>query len=579
MTIKTFDPNRVGGGTFQLQQDATGAYTIKEVGFVKLPDLKLPEINQAAYTAPPSNDDDDTTADPCPPGFKLVDGVCQRIQDSSGGGGGGGQSQNFDYTGATQLTNIQDEATKFAKQDTGIDRTDINQGAIKMETLPSSNIQFAQEAYNQAKSNYDNLSKKFTAFDTSVMGASGPGTREDLENLKKSEDLMKQASDVIDDYKMQYATSFPSTIKAAPKIADFSKGPKTVPFGTLTGTATGTAEKIPDRIMQRTSEFGALKIPEATKPSVMENVKKLLDPKNSLPVKILSGVGTGLKAMEDAFLGPNQVALNTSNKNALDSLGYKTNFELGNSTDPGRIKSAINPDGSVTTSAIDNVFIGMNRTSATGDVMAGARKRVSTVQKTIDRAIAKGDTAKAARFEERKDRYNKQIQDAQAKKSDIVTGADTSPGATGGEGGDPGCFIKGTLITMFDGSKKPVEQVDLGDNVAIGGNVFAVGKFLNTELYDYKGIKVSGSHMVNEDGTWLRVRDTKHGKSLGDDLNTVYVFGSENRRILIDNILFTDYFEVSEQDQLINNEEDFFNNWKSYGNTINEHNVNTLNAN
>jgi hypothetical protein len=132
---------------------------------------------------------------------------------------------------------------------------------------------------------------------------------------------------------------------------------------------------------------------------------------------------------------------------------------------------------------------------------------------------------------------------------------------------------------MFDGSKKPVEKVDLGDNVAVGGKVFAVGKFLNTELYDYKGIKVSGSHMVNEDGTWLRVRDTKHGKSLGDDLNTVYVFGSENRRILIDDILFTDYFEVSEQDQLINNEEDFFDNWKSYGNTINEHNVNTLNAN
>ena len=85
--------------------------------------------------------------------------------------------------------------------------------------------------------------------------------------------------------------------------------------------------------------------------------------------------------------------------------------------------------------------------------------------------------------------------------------------------------------------------------------------------------------MVNEDGTWLRVRDTKHGKSLGNDLNTVYVFGSENRRILIDDILFTDYFEVSEQDQLINNEEDFFNNWKSYGTIIDKHNVNTLNAN
>ena len=161
--------------------------------------------------------------------------------------------------------------------------------------------------------------------------------------------------------------------------------------------------------------------------------------------------------------------------------------------------------------------------------------------------------------------------------SDAVTGNDTSPGATGGEGG-PGCFIKGTLITMADGSTKPVEQVDLEDEVAVGGKVFAVGRFLNTELYDYKGIKVSGSHMVNEDGIWMRVRDTKHGKSLGDDKNTVYVFGSENRRILINKILFTDYFEVNEQDILIEDSEDFFNNSKSYGKIIDKQNVDILNA-
>jgi len=125
---------------------------------------------------------------------------------------------------------------------------------------------------------------------------------------------------------------------------------------------------------------------------------------------------------------------------------------------------------------------------------------------------------------------------------------------------------------------KPVEQVDLGDEVAVGGKVFAVGRFLNTELYDYKGIKVSGSHMVNEDGTWMRVRDTKHGKSLGDGQNTVYVFGSENRRILINDILFTDYFETKEQEKLIDNEKDFFNNWQKYGNTIDEFNVDTINA-
>ena len=131
---------------------------------------------------------------------------------------------------------------------------------------------------------------------------------------------------------------------------------------------------------------------------------------------------------------------------------------------------------------------------------------------------------------------------------------------------------------MADGSEKPVEKVDLGDEVAVGGSVFAVGRFLNKELYNYKGIEVSGSHMVNEDGVWMRVRDTKHGESLGDDLNTVYVFGSENRRILINDILFTDYFEVNEQDMLMNDEKDFFNNSKNYGKIIDEHNVDILNA-
>ena len=131
---------------------------------------------------------------------------------------------------------------------------------------------------------------------------------------------------------------------------------------------------------------------------------------------------------------------------------------------------------------------------------------------------------------------------------------------------------------MADGSTKPVEQVNLGDDVAKGGKVFGVGKFLNNELYDYKGIKVSGSHMVNEDDTWVRVRDSKKGKPLGDDEHTVYVFGSENRRILINGILFTDYFEVKEQKEFLKDEEDFFKNWKKFSDEDHKNNVNILNG-
>ena len=151
-------------------------------------------------------------------------------------------------------------------------------------------------------------------------------------------------------------------------------------------------------------------------------------------------------------------------------------------------------------------------------------------------------------------------------------------GGGGGDGGGGGCFLADTLITMADGSTKEVQKVDLGDNVAEGGKVFATGKFLVENLHDYKGIKVSGSHMVNEDDNWVRVKDSKHGKPLGDDEHTVYVFGSENRRILINGILFTDYFETTEQEKLINDEKNFFNNWKTYENKIDQDNINILNA-
>jgi hypothetical protein len=77
---------------------------------------------------------------------------------------------------------------------------------------------------------------------------------------------------------------------------------------------------------------------------------------------------------------------------------------------------------------------------------------------------------------------------------------------------------------------------------------------------------------------WVRVEDSKYGKPLGDDEHTVYVFGSENRRILINGILFTDYFETTEQQKLIDNEKDFFNNWKTYENKIDQDNINILNA-
>ena len=150
--------------------------------------------------------------------------------------------------------------------------------------------------------------------------------------------------------------------------------------------------------------------------------------------------------------------------------------------------------------------------------------------------------------------------------------------SSGGGGTGGGCFIAGTMISMHDGSLKPVEQVDIGDTVSVGGKVFATGKFLIDNLYDYNGIQVSGTHMVKEDGAWTRVEDSRLGVSLGDDDVIVYVFGNENRRIIINNTEFTDYFELSEQQELTNHGEQFFSNWQDHDRQIHDKNVNILNA-
>ena len=117
-------------------------------------------------------------------------------------------------------------------------------------------------------------------------------------------------------------------------------------------------------------------------------------------------------------------------------------------------------------------------------------------------------------------------------------------------GGVLGCFLPDTLITMSDDSKKKIIDIDIRDNIKIGGFVFATGKFLVNDIYDYKGIKVSGSHLVQENGNWLKVKDSKISKLISTDDTIVYTLGSENRRILINDTLFTDYFDIDEQKTL-----------------------------
>ena len=112
----------------------------------------------------------------------------------------------------------------------------------------------------------------------------------------------------------------------------------------------------------------------------------------------------------------------------------------------------------------------------------------------------------------------------------------------------------------------------------VSGSVFATGKFvLDNELYDYKGIKVAGSHMVKENNEWVRVENSKFGKALKTDDDVVYVFACEHRRILINKTLFTDYFDGIEQEGLTKIGEKYFDEHMDYMNSLDERSLDFIN--
>ena len=90
----TFDTSRVGGGTYELEQDANGNYKLKSVGFAQVNKLNLPDLatsdTTTTTTTPKAEEKKTDVADPF---LKLG-------AQNTGGGGGGSQ----DYSGVMLKT-------------------------------------------------------------------------------------------------------------------------------------------------------------------------------------------------------------------------------------------------------------------------------------------------------------------------------------------------------------------------------------------------------------------------------------------------------------------------------------------
>lgn len=104
-----------------------------------------------------------------------------------------------------------------------------------------------------------------------------------------------------------------------------------------------------------------------------------------------------------------------------------------------------------------------------------------------------------------------------------------------------GCFPSGTKVKMIDGTTKNIESIEIGDFIKHGGIVTMTSKHMGGQIWNYKGVEVTGSHLVLENNTWKKVEDSIEGKITDRHCIRVYNLSCTNHMMEIEGIIMSDY--------------------------------------
>lgn len=113
------------------------------------------------------------------------------------------------------------------------------------------------------------------------------------------------------------------------------------------------------------------------------------------------------------------------------------------------------------------------------------------------------------------------------------------------------CFDKNTKIKMNDGTTKTIGELEVGDklvnNILITSKIVVESK--GSIMYNLNNVVVSNSHMVNYQNKWIRVEEHPNAIKI-EHYNEPYLFciNTENKIIEINNIVFTDWDEIYDDD-------------------------------
>ena len=331
--MATFDPNRIGPGTFELVRDSTtGNYTIKEVGFTKISPLNLPDLDTTAATttATQTQTATDVTGDTVSQQTKMAFNMPDR-----GGDNQPDTTGNMLQEAKKTSSMLDDTFTRPNMRDVAGDRItsplDIESPTERVFDRPN-----MRDVAGDVQQDKPALKLEQPTVRTDPVGLSARGTI----NRRQGTAFARPAAGTIDQMAADATpmTQQESATRTA-KEADFASG-------TL-GVSTREAKE---------ADFASGKLP-SPKRSALETVSTSL---RTTGDSILSNLKTPTMMLLDAIAGePTAV-------NKHDARYF---------TDRG--------DGRIGGNPATDLYAGMNRVSGFGNLEKAGEKRIATREKTI----------------------------------------------------------------------------------------------------------------------------------------------------------------------------------------------------
>ena len=452
--MATFDPNRVGPGTFELVKDpSTGEYKLKQVGFFKLPDLSLPTIDQAPYLVPDDGDDDNGDDNQTPdPGT-----------GTGGGGSGGGGGDSLDLTRLRTPDDQIDQAAQISQNLRAFSSDTAQEQFRRQTTLPTNKflVSGAAGGARLSELNEDLIDRGNPTGDSRIVSEEQGLTGDAASKFAQA----RQAMTMPVNYNLPearspvpYSNLDPYQQNFLDKAPGFETRVSMVPDVAAPVKTTATQFGVPDAV-----KFGQPSLPDPVsepKKNILKTAENFV--KNNTSIKAL---GFGMKtiaeagvAIGDAILGVTDVdrRRREADSSAAKSLGYTTVGELGGSTDPGRIASVRLADGTIATSSADSVFVGFNRDSAKGNLSQAAANRIETRmtvgQARVDKKYG-ANSKQANDFRQKTKDFQKEANDFNSKKETEKKEKSQNPNLRAGAGGEGGSKGGGKIVcTMMNES-------------------------------------------------------------------------------------------------------------------------------